>query len=499
MISFGNEIILSAVDLCRNWQVSGRQGSGKSTLLASAVLDCIGRGVGLTLLDPWGQTVDMVLEAIPEEYAGRVRVIRLGRTQDPVPLSLWAGIDPAARRDMNRALSKVLCPEDPWHGPGSTGPDWETWFTALAEASVILFGDRASLDTIALLGSRTDLMAEAASILEKDHADTARALRSFLGMRCRDYVQFRMWAEEPIRSVLKVPHWKTDLGLGENVLRHDTLSADTVTLIDLGGKNVGCDRAGKMGGLLLLYLLYAAESGKANAPHLVMADDVELIPHVAVTAFLESGGRCGLGLILAGDRLSPGLQESAERYCWSYTALNQTLSAAAAAAKRLGDPGYESRLCRLDAGKGYSVLRCGGRMSEITSTASELPARESGEPFGTRIEAHSRQLLSEPWRETAPLSCERAAELILHAKDPAWLSRGRAGADDASWPEVKRGSWVEKWVRYRLTDKKPGKQNPDEFDEPLQETPGVADWDSVDSMDEDLIWMDDQAFDEEEW
>ena len=149
--------------------------------------------------------------------------------------------------------------------------------------------------------------------------------------------------------------------------------------------------------------------------------------------------------------------------------------------------------------KGYSVLRCGGRMSEITSTASELPARESGEPFGTRIEARSRQLLSEPWRETAPLSCERAAELILHAKDPAWLSRGRAGADDASWPEVKRGSWVEKWVRYRLTDKKSGKQNPDEFDEPLQETPSVADWDSVDSMDEDLIWMDDQAFDEEEW
>lgn len=495
MIAFENGISLSAMDLCRNWHICGRPGSGRSGFLASMILDFLGRGVGLTLLDLWGETVNMVLQSIPEELAHRVRVIRLGDTQNPVPLGLWAGMDSAAIKDMIRGLSQMLCPEDPWQ-ESCTVPDWETWFTALTETAVALFGKRASLDTVALLGSRTDLMAEAASIIERDHPETARTLRSFLGIRTRDYIRFRMWAEEPLRSILKVSHWNVCLGLGENVLHHGTTSDDSVTLIDLGAEATDLDAAEKMGGMLLLYLLHAARDRKTQRPHLVLLDDAERFPGTAVGGVLENGTRRNMGLILAGDRLAPELQQSAERHCWSYTALNQTLSGAAEAALRLGDPGYERRLCSLDAGKGYSILRCGGKMSEIVSTAAELPACRTGASFETQMEERSRRLLSEPWRATKPLSRERAAALILHAKDPAKFSRGES---DTGWPEVKRDSWVEKWVYYRLTNKKLGEQDSDESVEIPHADPKNIECDLPDLMDDNLILMDDQIFDDEEW
>ena len=61
-------------------------------------------GYGLTFFDPHGSTIDSMLRALPERYAGRVRVVRIGDTEHPVPLNLWNSGDP---RKEERTISDL--------------------------------------------------------------------------------------------------------------------------------------------------------------------------------------------------------------------------------------------------------------------------------------------------------------------------------------------------------------------------------------------------------
>lgn len=78
-------ITVGGPDLRRHYQIVGQTGAGKSTLLAGLILSAIEQGHGLTFFDPHGSTIETVLHAIPERYAGRVRVVRIGDADHPGP------------------------------------------------------------------------------------------------------------------------------------------------------------------------------------------------------------------------------------------------------------------------------------------------------------------------------------------------------------------------------------------------------------------------------
>ena len=39
-------------------------------------------------------TIDAVLRALPEAYAEKVRVVRIGDAENPVPMNIWDSDDP---------------------------------------------------------------------------------------------------------------------------------------------------------------------------------------------------------------------------------------------------------------------------------------------------------------------------------------------------------------------------------------------------------------------
>ena len=98
------KITIGEADLQRHYQIVGQTGTGKSTLLATILRSAVEHGYGLTFFDPHGSTIDSMLRALPERYAGRVRVVRIGDTEHPVPLNLWNSGDP---RKEERTISDL--------------------------------------------------------------------------------------------------------------------------------------------------------------------------------------------------------------------------------------------------------------------------------------------------------------------------------------------------------------------------------------------------------
>lgn len=88
------KIKIGDIDLKRHYQIVGQTGTGKSSLLAGLIRSAIETGHGLTFFDPHGSTVDIVLQSLPQKYAKRVRVVRLGDADNPVPLNTWDTGDP---------------------------------------------------------------------------------------------------------------------------------------------------------------------------------------------------------------------------------------------------------------------------------------------------------------------------------------------------------------------------------------------------------------------
>ena len=88
------DITVGINDLKRHMQIIGQTGTGKSTLLANTILSAIKEGYSLTFFDPHGSTIDIILRCVPPEYQSKIRVVRIGDNDHPVPLNLWDSNDP---------------------------------------------------------------------------------------------------------------------------------------------------------------------------------------------------------------------------------------------------------------------------------------------------------------------------------------------------------------------------------------------------------------------
>ena len=456
---FSGGISISDMDLEYGWHISGRPGSGKTTLLSRAVLDALGERRGMTILSPGGEAVDMVLQAVPPEDSDRIRIIRLGDGDSPVPLSLWSSSDPEEQMLLIRSLCRMLRPENDEEMTRG-GQTWENSFSAFAQASIVLFGRRAGFGTIELLASHPQATIRRLRQMDPALADRISVLMRETGRGEREpFVRMR----GRLVGFLNSPQLLRLFGTGKNVLTDEDLCPpDAVTLVDLGASVWGDDTAGLLGGVVLLELLARdGREGRNGSGHLVLVDDADMIPAPAISELLQSGNRLGWGTVLTTGRsreLKENLARDLERFCWSFTALSQSPGDAGRAAVLLGAPERADALCQLDAGHGLSVLRTGGRRTAILSSEAEPIAGQADRSIcAVRIEVHSRQSLSDPWRDVVPLTRQRAEELLTHMGDLAAISLfdnvrdSEKNTASSSWQPVVPGSWVDKWVHYKLT------------------------------------------------
>lgn len=76
------------LDRLRHMYVIGKTGTGKSTFLENLVLQDIYNGKGVGVIDPHGETIKHILEAIPEHRKNDVIIFSPGDTEYPIALNL---------------------------------------------------------------------------------------------------------------------------------------------------------------------------------------------------------------------------------------------------------------------------------------------------------------------------------------------------------------------------------------------------------------------------
>ncbi len=95
-------------DRLRHMYLIGKTGSGKSTLLETMIYQDILNGHGVGVLDPHGETIDHILERIPDERVDDVILFDPSDTEMPIGLNLLEIDDQSQKNLMTSALLSAI-------------------------------------------------------------------------------------------------------------------------------------------------------------------------------------------------------------------------------------------------------------------------------------------------------------------------------------------------------------------------------------------------------
>jgi len=95
-------------DRLRHMYLIGKSGTGKSTLLETMIAQDIQNGAGVGVLDPHGETIDKVLEHIPDNRIEDVIYFDPSDTERPIGLNLLEMEDPSQKNIMASALVSAI-------------------------------------------------------------------------------------------------------------------------------------------------------------------------------------------------------------------------------------------------------------------------------------------------------------------------------------------------------------------------------------------------------
>ena len=404
-------VTVSDTDLRRHYQIVGQTGTGKSTLLAGLILSAVSRGYGLTFFDPHGSTIDCILRSVPEKGASRIRVVRIGDSNAPVPLSLWDSNDPEKEErtisDLCQLFGSIFDPP----GECFTGPRYERWLGTFARASIALLGRRASLESIAVLSPSRTTMQRLSDAIEDRYPELAETIRQeYVRDHSSDFNATLSWYLCKFQRLTSVTQLRSTLGAGTNALDLTrTIDTDTVTLIDLSAPVIGTQAARIVGTVLLMKLWNAALCRKQrDRTHLVLLDEASLIQTEPLPRMLAESRKFGLSLILCHQhtaQLSSAVREALEANSASFSAFRTSPRDAVSAALRLDDPDLQAVLPRLPSFRAVTTLSEGGRLTPpFTLTVRRPVPQKNGEAVAAAIETESVRTLVEPYRDLRALT-----------------------------------------------------------------------------------------------
>ncbi|MEK7169389.1 MAG: type IV secretion system DNA-binding domain-containing protein [Patescibacteria group bacterium] len=99
---------IKRVDRRRHIYIVGKSGVGKSKLLELLIRQDIAYGYGLCLMDPHGDVIDAILDAIPENRVDDVCIIDPSDAEYPVSFNPLANIDPSFKHQLTQGLIEVM-------------------------------------------------------------------------------------------------------------------------------------------------------------------------------------------------------------------------------------------------------------------------------------------------------------------------------------------------------------------------------------------------------
>lgn len=421
------DISVSDADLRRHWQIIGQTGTGKSTLLASVINESIISGRGVTFFDPHGSTIDVILQTIPMQYANRIRVVRIGDIDNPVPINMFdTDIPDEAEKtisDLNLLFAEIF---DPRH-EGIVGPRWERWFSTFASASIGLLGKKASFESILTLSQNRENISMLAKALSKRYPNLSHILRSeYADNDSREFVELLNWLLSKFQRITSIAQLRNTLGAGANALSFNTsIDSNTVTLIDLGSPVIGTHAARIVGTLLLLQLWNAVMARKRrDLTHLLAIDEVHLFQTNPLPQMLAESRKFGLAMILAHQhcgQLTHEVRDSLDANCAGLSAFRLSQSDAVDAVRKFDDASLHNELCRLNAFNALSTLSVDGKQTSPFTLLIEKPKLSPNYlAVSEAILQYSLDLLVTPYRSCKALSRDDILTLLdFSANNPS--------------------------------------------------------------------------------
>ena len=436
------DVEIGETDLRRHTEILGSTGTGKSTLIANMILQAIKKGYPCTFLDPHGSTIDTILHSIPEEFADRIRVVRIGDADNPVPLNYWDTGDPhKEERNISDLCELFRDIFDP-HNDGIVGPRYERWLSTFAKASLALLGRRASLESIAVLSQSKDNMLKLSKAIVGKYPELVETIKEEYGKdNSNEFNATLSWYLSKFQSLTSVEQLRMTLGAGTNALDFaNNLDGNTVTLIDLASPEIGANCARIIGTMILTKLWSAVLKRKDRSrTHLLFLDEAQVYCKTnPLPRMLAESRKFGLAVVLCHQhegQLTTDIRESLEANSANLISFRLSPKDAAATIKRLDDGEQHINLARLDAFKAIASISVDGlQTSPFTLRIDKVEEDQHGKTTARMIERRSIETLVEPFRHLKALT---PAEIVM-AMEPRKMP-----SDDP------KPNWLEQWMQER--------------------------------------------------
>ncbi|MFC1621785.1 type IV secretory system conjugative DNA transfer family protein [Patescibacteria group bacterium] len=249
-------------DRIRHMYVIGKSGTGKSTLFSSMISQDIAKGYGVGMLDPHGETIESVLQTIPDNRVDDVIYVDPSDTEKPLGINLMQIDDPSQKNLLASGLVAAI----KQHFDFSWGPRLEY----LLNYSILT-----------LLDVPGTTMLGITRLLEDPN------YQKFILHHVKDPVVKRFWEKEykefkgnqrlvteaiaPIQNkvnrFLASSTIRNVLGQGRSTLDiWDAMNNKKILLINLSKGKIGQDNANLLGALLVSRIQFYALQ-RAHIPH----------------------------------------------------------------------------------------------------------------------------------------------------------------------------------------------------------------------------------------
>ena len=426
-------ITIAERDIKRHYQIVGQTGTGKSTLLSNLILSAIEHDHGLTFFDPHGSTIDTVLKSLPEKYSDRVRVVRIGDADNPVPMNIWDSDDPAKEErninDLCDLFGDIFDPKN----EGMLGPRWERWFATFAKASIAFLGRRASLESIQVISQSKDNMYKVSKAIGCAYPELVETIKQEYGTdRSSDFQNILNWYLCKFQRLTAVEQLRETLGAGANALDFNhTIDSDTVTLIDLATPVIGTHAGRIIGTILLMKLWNAAMARKERGKmHLVVVDEASLFQTNPMPRMLAESRKFGIAMVLCHQhtgQLTAEIRDALEANSANFSAFRLSPRDASSAAIRFDDPSMQVSLTRLDAFNAITTLSVDGKQTAPFTLEIDFPKKpKNSSIIAEKIENKSRDLLVKPYIEQRALTSTEILDFLNHPEkladqNPVWF------------------------------------------------------------------------------